>query len=191
MVIPTTFAKSRIPIIGLYDSMALVLISPYSSEWPNLFRILQEELIRGFAPIPVTVEHIGSTSVPGLAAKPVIDVLLGASSLAEIESKMEFLNELGYEYVSKYEKAIPDRRYFVKTSTNSLRIHVHAVELDSRLWQEHLAFRDALRCDSNLRSQYQLLKFQLAEKFVNDKSAYSAAKSPFIESALRALLRSH
>ena len=164
--------------------MASVFVSPYSSEWPNLFRILQEDLIRIFAPTSIRVEHIGSTSVPGLAAKPVIDVVLGAASLANIESKINLLAESGYEYVSKYEKEIPERRYFVKPSIHSLRAHIHAVELDSRIWREHLAFRDALRADSSLRSQYQALKLQLAEEFANDKSAYSTAKNPFIESVL-------
>jgi GrpB-like predicted nucleotidyltransferase (UPF0157 family) len=168
--------------------MSLVVVSPYSNEWPNLFRNLKDNLIRLFAPISITVEHIGSTSVPGLAAKPVIDVLIGAASLADIESKIDLLSEHGYEYVSKYEKEIPDRRYFVKSSANSLRVHIHAVELGSRIWQEHLAFRDALRSDISLRAQYQSLKLQLAEQFVHNKSAYSAAKNPFIESVLAAAL---
>lgn len=164
--------------------MSLVVVSPYSSEWPNVFRNLKDDLIRLFAPTPITVEHIGSTSVPGLAAKPVIDVVLGAALLADIESKISLLGENGYEYVSKYEKEIPERRYFVKSAAGSLRVHIHAVESGSRLWREHLAFRDALRSDSSLRAQYQLLKLQLAEQFVNNKSAYSAAKNPFIESVL-------
>lgn len=164
--------------------MSLVVVSPYSSEWPNVFRNLKDDLIRLFAPTPITVEHIGSTSVPGLAAKPVIDVVLGAASLADIETKISLLGENGYEYVSKYENEIPERRYFVKSAAGSLRVHIHAVESGSRLWREHLAFRDALRSDSSLRAQYQLLKLQLAEQFVNNKSAYSAAKNPFIESVL-------
>lgn len=167
--------------------MALVVVSPYSNEWPNLFRALEEDLIRMFQPTSIAVEHIGSTSVPGLAAKPVIDVLLGAASLAEIESKIKLLNEHGYEYVSKYEREIPERRYFVRSPASSLRVHIHAVELGSRIWREHLAFRDALRNDLSLRAQYQSLKLQLAEQFVNDKSAYSAAKNPFIESVLAAI----
>lgn len=168
--------------------MALVVVSPYSNEWPTLFHNLKEELIRLFASTSITVEHIGSTSVAGLSAKPVIDVLVGAASLADIESKINVLSEHGYEYVSKYEKEIPERRYFVKSPANSLRVHIHAVQLGSRLWREHLAFRDALRNDLSLRAQYQSLKLQLAEQFVNNKSAYSAAKNPFVESVLAAVL---
>jgi GrpB-like predicted nucleotidyltransferase (UPF0157 family) len=164
--------------------MSLVVVSPYSEQWPNFFRNLRNDLICLFTPTSIAVEHIGSTSVPGLSAKPVIDILLGAASLADIESRINLLSGHGYEYVSKYEKEIPERRYFVKSPANSLRVHIHAVVLGSRLWREHLAFRDALRSDLGLRAQYQSLKLQLAEQFVNNKSAYSAAKNPFVESVL-------
>ena len=164
--------------------MASVVVIPYSNEWPGIFRQIGEELVRAFDPITVIIEHIGSTSVPELASKPVIDVLLGANSLAEIESKISALNQLGFSYVPKYETELPMRRYFVKSSSGSLRIHLHAVELGSPIWVEHLTFRDALRNDSNLRSDYQYLKLQLATQFSDNKSAYTAAKDPFIQSVL-------
>lgn len=168
--------------------MAPVIVSPYSAEWPNSFRAVREELRRVFAPTMVAVEHIGSTAVPWLAAKPVIDVLLGAHSLTDLKSKINSLSELGYSYVPKYERELPMRRYFTKSSATSLRVHVHGVEVGSRLWREHLAFRDALRADSNLRAQYQSLKFDLARQFANDKSAYTDAKGPFIRSILTSVL---
>jgi GrpB-like predicted nucleotidyltransferase (UPF0157 family) len=164
--------------------MPTVVLTPYSPDWPNQFHAIREELLSVFAPTLVNIEHIGSTSVPGLAAKPVIDVLLGAHSLADIESKIKPLNEVGYSYVPKYECEIPMRRYFVKSSATSLRVHLHAVELGSRLWQEHLAFRDRLRTDAHLRAQYQTLKLRLAEEFADDKFAYTDAKGPFIQSVL-------
>ncbi len=164
--------------------MSTVVVSPYSPDWPTQFHAMREALLSAFAPTPVTIEHIGSTSVPGLSAKPVIDVLLGARSLAEIESKIKPLNEIGYSYVPKYEREIPTRRYFVKSLATSLRVHLHAVEIDSRIWQEHLTFRNALRGDANLRSEYQALKLRLAAEFADDKSAYTAAKAPFIHAVL-------
>jgi GrpB-like predicted nucleotidyltransferase (UPF0157 family) len=165
-----------------------VVVSPYSTEWPDRFRDARDELFAAFAPTGVAIEHIGSTSVPGLAAKPVIDVLLGADSLADVESKIEALGRLGYAYVPKYERELPMRRYFVKSSAGALRIHLHAVERGSRLWQEHRAFRDALRADAGLRSEYQSLKLDLAERFAGDKSAYTEAKGPFILAVIAAAL---
>jgi GrpB-like predicted nucleotidyltransferase (UPF0157 family) len=168
--------------------MPTIVLTPYSPNWPTQFHAIREDLLAVFAPLAVTIEHIGSTSVPGLAAKPVIDVLLGARSLADIESKIKQLSEIGYSYVPKYEREIPMRRYFVKSSAASLRVHLHAVELGSRLWQEHLAFRDRLRTDAHLRAQYQTLKLRLAEEFANDKSGYTDAKGPFIQDVLATIL---
>jgi GrpB-like predicted nucleotidyltransferase (UPF0157 family) len=164
--------------------MPSVTVVPHSVEWSSLFSELRDELLGAFAPTSVVVEHIGSTSVPGLAAKPVIDVLLGASSLAEIESRIEPLSKLGYSYISKYESELPMRRYFVKSPFASLRVHVHAVQLTSRFWREHLAFRDLLRANPALRSEYETLKLRLAAEHAHDKSAYTAAKGIFIQSAL-------
>jgi GrpB-like predicted nucleotidyltransferase (UPF0157 family) len=80
-------------------------------------------------------------------------------------------------------KNLIDRR-FLRAQATSLRVHLHAVELGSRLWREHLAFRDTLRADANLCAQYQALKLRLAEEFTDDKSAYTAAKVPFIQAVL-------
>lgn len=166
------------------------VVSPYSAEWPRQFDRIREELLSVFAPHAVVVEHIGSTSVPGLAAKPVIDVLLGAGTLAEIESRIGQLGERGYVYVPKYERELPTRRYFTKSPAASLRMHLHAVEIDSPIWLAHLAFRDALRSDPALRADYQALKLRLAETFADDKSAYTEAKGPFIQSVLAAATQS-
>jgi GrpB-like predicted nucleotidyltransferase (UPF0157 family) len=168
--------------------MSNVIVSPYSTEWPQQFSGVRDELLQVFAPVAIAVEHIGSTSVPGLAAKPVIDALLGADSLADVESKIEALARLDYVYVPKYERELPMRRYFVKSPAGSLRIHLHAVERGSRIWREHLAFRDALRADAGLRSDYQSLKLGLAERFAGDKAAYTEAKGPFIRTVIASVL---
>jgi GrpB-like predicted nucleotidyltransferase (UPF0157 family) len=168
--------------------MSSVIVIPYASDWPSQFARVQAELLLGFADIFVQVEHIGSTSIPGLASKPVIDVLLGARSLAAIESKIGNLALLGYQYVPKYEQAIPMRRYFVKPEENSaLRVHLHAVVVGSPIWQEHIAFREALRSDDALRVQYQALKVELAAQFPHDKTSYTQAKAPFVRSVLASI----
>ncbi len=161
--------------------MPTVVVSPYSNEWPVAFAQAREELTAAFAPVDTHVEHIGSTAVPGLAAKPVLDVLLGVSELREVEARIAALELLGYDYVQRYEREIPDRRYFVKPSLAGLRLHLHAVERGGDIWRRHLAFRDSLRADVSLREKYQALKRELAAKFPYDKSAYQAAKAPFIQ----------
>jgi GrpB-like predicted nucleotidyltransferase (UPF0157 family) len=152
-----------------------------------VFGVVRDALSSAFVPVEAVIEHIGSTSVPGLAAKPVIDVLAGARALADVASRIAALDVCGYGDVRKYERELPMRRYFVKSSVLSLRIHVHAVERGSRLWREQLAFRDALRADAGLRARYQQLKLQLAVAHADDKPAYTAAKAPFIQSVLASL----
>lgn len=148
------------------------------------FAAVRDGLLPLFAPGDVVVEHVGSTSVQGLAAKPVIDVMLGAPSLADIEARAGRLAAIGYAYVSKYERELPMRRYFTSDAVVPLRVHLHAVETGSVFWREHLAFRDALRGDDALRDAYQALKLRLAGTFARDKSAYADAKGPFIRSVL-------
>lgn len=162
----------------------MVVIRPYSAEWPAAFQRVREELWTACAPLDVLVEHIGSTAVPGLAAKPVLDVLLGVGALSDLESKIPALERLGYAYVARYERELPMRRYFVKSGPDTVRVHVHGVERGKRLWNEHLKFRDALRADPTLRARYAALKLRLATEFAHDKSAYTAAKAPFIEAVL-------
>lgn len=165
-------------------SLIVALSSP---EWPRLFLALRYELRAAFAPTPADIEHIGSTSVPGLAAKPVIDILVGAASLADIESRIPALIAAGFTYRPEHEDELPTRRYFTKTPPGSLRVHLHAVERGGHLWRDHLAFRDALRSDGDLRDRYQALKLELAQRFAHDKAAYTEAKGPFIRDAIAAL----
>lgn len=105
------------------------------------------------------VEHIGSTAVPGLSAKPVLDVLLAAATLGQIEQHIDALVGAGYEYRHRYERQIPDRRYFVRAAdgAGALRVHLHAVVQGGMIWRNHLIFRDALRADPALRDAYEVI----------------------------------
>jgi GrpB-like predicted nucleotidyltransferase (UPF0157 family) len=162
-------------------------VAPYSAEWPHQFSIVAQQLHAVFAGRVVQIEHIGSTAVPGLCAKPVIDVLLGAPSLNDIEAVIPQLAAEGYAYVNKYETELPMRRYFVKPQVQMLRVHLHAVCAGSVFWNEQLAFRDALRASTQLRDAYGDLKRRLARTHEQDKAAYTAAKAPFIVQVLNVL----
>ncbi len=170
--------------------MPNVLITPYSNDWPRHFAEAQEQLAAAFASMPILIEHIGSTAIPGLVAKPVIDVLLGAQSLAAIEDKIEALRSLGFDYIRKYEAEVPVRRYFVRPAARAPRVNLHGVVYGSRFWREHLVFREALRTDPVLALEYAELKMWLASQFSDDRMSYSAAKAPFIRSVLRMALPS-
>lgn len=167
--------------------MATVTLIEYQSDWPAQFRETESELRPLFAGLAVRIEHIGSTSVEGLRAKPVIDILLGARALSEIESRAEALSGLGYRYRPEHEAELPDRRYFTRQDENKLRIHLHGVIFGSVLWRNHLAFRDALRADSDLSHRYAALKRELAQVHADDRAAYTEAKGLFIVQVLDGL----
>ena len=169
--------------------MPAVDLSRGSADWSRQFERTRAELTALFADTPVRIEHIGSTAVHDLDAKPVIDVLLGAGTLSVIEARIDVLRRPGYRYRPEYEDVLPLRRYFVRDADGErLRIHLHAVLEGGTIWREHLAFRDALRTDSRLRATYRALKLGLAARHAGDKAAYGAAKAPFVRGTIDALL---
>ena len=164
--------------------MSEIVLSEYQELWPQQFLRVAEQ-VRAVVPIAGAVlEHIGSTSVPGLCAKPVLDILLGVGSLGEVEAWIPSLGSAGFMYRPEYEVAIPDRRYFVRPEGQTVRVHLHAVLLGGQLWRQHLYFRNALREEPLLREQYATLKRGLAVAHAGDKAAYTEAKSPFIRQVL-------
>ena len=132
------------------------------------------------------VKRLSSTSearaVPGLGAKPVIDVMVGVSQLAQAEGRVGALEGAGYEYVQKYEIELPERRYFRKPRLGPSAYHLHCVVKGSSFWVRHLAFRDYLRAHPESAAAYCELKRELAVRF--SKEEYTEAKSPFIERIL-------
>jgi GrpB-like predicted nucleotidyltransferase (UPF0157 family) len=163
-----------------------LVIAPYSHAWPATFASEAALLQAAFRPRRVDVEHIGSTAVPGLGAKPIVDILLGAESLAAIEERILALRSWGYRYVREVETTLPQRRYFVKPDTAPETIHLHAVVRGSPFWIEHLAFRDALRADAGLAKKYLALKRELAHRVGEDRGAYTDGKAAFIRGVLDA-----
>lgn len=164
--------------------MQSVTLVEYQHSWALQFNEVAAELATVFEAIPVDIEHIGSTSVPGLCAKPVLDVLLGARTLDAVMSRAEKLAWFGYAYRAEYEVEIPTRRYFVRAEGTHLRVHLHAVIRGGDLWLRHIAFREALLQSSRLVREYASLKTHLAELHCHDKVAYTEAKAPFIRQVL-------
>lgn len=139
-----------------------------------------------FADVDAVIEHIGSTAVPGLGAKPVIDVMVGVPALAVVEERIPALDAIDYEYVREYETQFPERRYFRKPRRGPRAFHVHCVVAGGDFWIRHLAFRDYLRAHEDAAAAYEALKRDLAMRLA--KEEYTAAKSPFIERVVAAAL---
>jgi len=155
-------------------------LSAYNPEWTSMYNQTKELFLNSFGDKIDAIEHIGSTSVPGLGAKPIIDILLGVRKLHEAESFIPKMHELGFEYISKYEDVMPERRYFVKREHGKSTHHVHSVEVDSPFWKRHLLFRDYLRMNDDVRDAYFKLKKELSDKEWSDSNDYADAKTEFI-----------
>jgi len=162
-----------------------VLVVPYDPAWPQLFAAEAVRLRAAIAPYISVIEHIGSTAVPGLAAKPVIDILIGVHSLSDAPHFIPPLQALGYVYIEELEKEIPERRYLQKVTATAHTHHLHIVEPDSAFFLEHVHFRDVLRAHPEVAAEYAALKLRLAAQYRHDREAYTRAKTDFIQKVLQ------
>jgi GrpB-like predicted nucleotidyltransferase (UPF0157 family) len=159
-------------------SEAPIHLVPYDATWIAQFereRALLEKLLAPWRRGPI--EHVGSTAIPRLCAKPVIDVMVGVTSLDESEPAKAALREAGYQYA---EYKIDVMHWFCKPSFAMRTHHLHLIPYQAPLWHDRLKFRDMLRADPALAADYAALKLDLANKFEFDREAYTEGKSPFI-----------
>jgi GrpB-like predicted nucleotidyltransferase (UPF0157 family) len=166
-----------------------IIIEEYNSTWKLLFQQEQLILSKALLGIESTIEHIGSTSVEGLGAKPVIDILIGLKDFAQANDQVNKLTDLGYQYISVYEDVMPYRRFFIKECNGIRTHHIHMVETDSEFWIRHIAFRDYLRKNPEELMNYYLLKKELAQKEWKDGNEYANAKTEFIRRIERKALK--
>lgn len=161
---------------------APVEIVPYQDAWPSMFEAERQLLGKVLAPwLCASIEHIGSTAVPGLAAKPVIDIMAPVHSLDDARPAIEVAIQHGYQY---YPYKAEVMHWFCKPSPAHRTHHLHLVPYDSQLWNERIAFRQALRGSKSLAEEYALLKYKLAVVFHDDREAYTHAKEPFVRRVL-------
>lgn len=159
-----------------------VRIAPWSAKWPAMFEREAAELRRAIGPwIEGGVHHVGSTAVPGLAAKPVIDIMVGVRSLDGSRACFGELAALDYLYAPYRAE---EMHWFCKPDPARRTHHLHLVPAGSERYLRTLAFRDRLRGDPDLAAGYEALKRRLAAAHAEDREAYTRAKAPFIEAAL-------
>ena len=162
-------------LVGLWEALVAdpVVVVDYDASWPVTFHQLQDQLAATLGPLAVAIEHVGSTAVPGLAAKPIIDMLVGVESLAAFETQSKRLAVFGYQYIPEYERVLPDRRFFKRVVNGVRTHHVHVVEKNGVYWKRYMKFRDSLRDDAWLAARYAV-----------DRDAYTNGKTGFIEAVL-------
>lgn len=153
-------------------------IWPYQKEWALQFKEASEKLKGILGDELMDIQHIGSTSIPGMAAKPVIDILAEVRDIGEVDAFVSEMERAGF--VPRGEHGIPGRRYFVRATENVHTHHVHLFGKGSEHVKRHLAFRDYLREYPNEAERYHNLKMQLVDDGVEDVKLYQDLKAPTV-----------
>lgn len=155
----------------------IVRLAPYTAEWKRLFEQEKALLQAAIGHHVLDIQHVGSTSIPGMVAKPIIDVGIAVTSFEGARVCIQPIEQLGYEYRGEF--GIPLRHYFVKGDPRTHHLHMH--ELDSPDWENQVLFRDYLIQHPALAEEYAALKVDLAQRYRTDRGAYLDSKAPFIQ----------
>jgi GrpB-like predicted nucleotidyltransferase (UPF0157 family) len=168
-----------------------VTIVDYDPQWPILYEGERRSVLEVAAEKILDIEHIGSTAVPGLGAKPIIDILAGVECETIADECVRLLAAIGYDDVTP-EPEETDWYYCLGKGFHSVGYHLHLVRSGSGHWERHILFRDYLRTHPETARDYENLKRSLASEHGPDRLAYTEAKTSFIESVVsRAVAVSH
>jgi GrpB-like predicted nucleotidyltransferase (UPF0157 family) len=158
-----------------------IVVTDYDPRWPEHFEQLRAKVAAALGEVAVAIEHVGSTSVPGLPAKPIIDMDVAVASEGDIPAAIHLLASIGY--VHEGDLGIRGREAF-RAPAGVFPHHLYVGIVDTPEFQRHLLFRDMLRADSASMREYGDLKRKLALQFRDDRQGYTKAKSRFIQRLL-------
>lgn len=166
------------PILGLEPG--IVRLRPYTERWAELYQQEADRIKATIGDLLVGIEHYGSTAIPGIHAKPIIDILAGLGHLELWRQCQAPLEAIGYDYAPH--AGVPGHHIFGRGYARMYLLHL--VEYGSTTWRDNLRFRNALRVDRRLAMEYETLKLQLAHEFSESRADYTAAKTEFIRRVL-------
>ena len=157
--------------------MRKIVVVPHENHWSEKFQ-MEAKRLKSVMPETVKIHHIGSTSVPGLAAKPIIDMIMEVESIERVDRWNERFIELGY--IVKGENGISGRRFFIHGTEEKRLYHLHVFEKGNPEIVRHLAFRDYMMAHCEEAEAYATLKKELAEKYTYDGTLYTEGKNEFV-----------
>ena len=152
-------------------------------DWPTAYLSAREEIV-GVLPALLLIDHIGSTAVPGLMSKPVIDIIVLLADMEPAREAMPQLERIGYEF--RPEVSNPARLFLRRVGADGVRTHHLHIHTDHDDVRRHLLFRDRLRADQATRRDYEALKRDLAIRHADDREAYAKGKDDFVDAVVRA-----
>jgi len=161
-----------------------VKLSLYNPKWPEIFKKEKKMLQKALGKMIIDIQHVGSTAVSRIPAKPIIDIAVAVPELSrkEVEKYIEPLKKVGYEYRGEDR---PREHLFVKGGEEKRICHLHMVKFDSKAWKDYLLFRDYLRTHKKVAAKYTKLKLELAKKFSGNRKLYTTSKDNFIQKILK------
>jgi GrpB-like predicted nucleotidyltransferase (UPF0157 family) len=175
------------------DSLARAIIEEvrivaHNPQWAAQFAAERNRLVELLPGRFTAIEHIGSTAIPHLAAKPIIDILAGVSTFPEADALLEPLCSHGYVTSAEFNATLPDRRWLMRHAFGRRTHHLHLVVFGGDRWVQSLRFRDVLRGHPVIAARYEHLKVQLADQHRHEREAYTRAKTEFINEVLTNLI---
>jgi GrpB-like predicted nucleotidyltransferase (UPF0157 family) len=171
----------RVDPISAEERAEPVIVVAYDPSWPQTFAMLRDRIAPALGELAVGIEHVGSTAVPGLDAKPIVDLDVVIRYAEDFEEVAHRLAVLGYGHLG--DLGIAGREAF-RAPPGLPRHHLYVCASGAAALQAHLTLRDALRDDPELAAAYATLKRELAARFRDDRDSYAEGKSPFITSVL-------
>ncbi|WP_238482854.1 GrpB family protein [Lederbergia galactosidilytica] len=159
-----------------------VQLVDYTPKWERQFVEEKMKIIAVIGGEISGIEHIGSTAIKGMKAKPIIDIMVGVQDLQEVPQFVKSLEKIEFEYVPKPEWS--DRKFFRKGEWGQGTCHLHICEIDSMEWKEKLWFRDYLRANPQVANEYIAVKKDLAARYIQDRPTYTKEKAPFIRNVI-------
>ncbi len=172
--------ENRHSVLGLEHNV--VRLSAYTHLWAELYREEEERIMAAVRYLIIDLQHIGSTAIPGIKAKPILDMMAGVAQLKNALLCKAPLEAIGYDYIA--DAGIANDHVFGKGLARTHYLHV--VEYGGAKWTNHLCFRDRLRNDPDLAQAYGKLKEELSRKFSDSRAKYHDAKSKFISDVVAA-----
>lgn len=155
-----------------------VKLVPHNPEWDELFRAEKAKLLEVMCDIVIDIQHVGSTAIPTILAKPIIDIAVLVKSLQEAEKYIEKIQALGYQ---KKQENRSERMFFTKGPEENRILYLHIGDVNTDYIKDMIVFRDCLIQNPDEAKRYAELKAELAKKFANNREPYTAAKERFVQ----------
>ncbi|MEK7212495.1 MAG: GrpB family protein [Patescibacteria group bacterium] len=166
----------------------VVKLAPHNPKWAKAFKREKRRLFSGLKNSVIAIEHIGRTAMPGIPARPILDMAVGIKNMAEAKKLAKPLERLGYEW-RKDVHSPRSKLFFVRGPEHKRTHYLHLMKYGGKIWQNDLLFRDYLRTHKKAAREYATLKRKLAARFADNRTKYTFRKGVFIHRILKEAVR--